>query len=711
MSEEPLYLPPTGEGRLRLGTEELEALGLAFPGGWVLPVSRGRLEFAWLVREVIAATSPTAIAVEQAESLSAAVDQAIRRLPLLSVVTYPDPRAHGRPVYLPIEPADALVEAIRRGHELGLPVWRIDREVDPPPAPEDRLPDPLAAETIGASEYLRRALEIAAGFDLRDEDAHREATMAQHLAVRLARARRDGEAPRVLVVCGVRHARRLTQALVAADAGEDTTLGDTLLLGGRRRDEIAVRHLAEASSQDVLAEMPVINAAYERARGDRPRAQRGALSLVTAEGDGEAPANVINLFGGARPRETGRGDPRRAGATGSADPAGGSSAGADDEPEDEPRLRGRIALLYGLCRAARERYADLHGGSLRAGAIAGMLRYACRYALTENSLGPDLYHLVIAGRGFADDNFAQELWEVATTYPWQSAAPEIEPLEVSLRDLHSNVRNLRFRPKQLRRRRRLRQVVNPPPKERRPGEWAERFTDDICSFQPEDLAIEGYGDLLRRRSTRLLHDAATRSVRFTSTLGDGIDVRETLRNWHEKTIYVRLSRAVREQAGAIVVIFDDEPLTPTEPDMEPAYPWQMTWQGEGEEEGDMALYATDPFARIIGPGIGRALYGGFLLNRPAGTMFGVWSDDYFVDAKSKAEVLLLAALDHSSERIAVYVAPRPPRRKLKQIARRLGRKIIHIPSGQLSPAGLQKVRRFHVLSGPEVRAQAPRYIR
>ena len=724
MSDHPVYRPPAGLEKLALGPEELGALGLAFPGGWVLPISRGRLEYAWLVRQVIAATSPTAIAVEQAESLTSAVDQAIDRLPLLSVVTYADPREHGRPVYLPIEPADPLVEAIRRGHELGIPVWRIARELDPPRPPEDKLPDPLAAEELGALAYIRSVLEIAATFQLREADEHREATMVQHLAVRIARARRAGETPRVLVVCGVRHARRLVDALLAADAGEDTDLGDTLLLGSRRRDDITVHHLAESSSQDVLAEMPFLNAAYERARDERRRPQTATLSPVTSSG--ETTANVIDLFARRSPTSTAASAPASAptSAPASAPASVWASAGAKElrrrvegagdgagEPSDEPLLRGRIGLLYALCRGARARYAHLHGGKLRAGAIAGMLRYACRYALTENALGPDLYHLVIAGRGFVDDNFAQELWEVATRYPWQSEEPELEPLEVSLRDLHSDVRNLRFRPKLLRRRRRLRQVVKPAPKERRPGEWAERFTDDICSFQPEDLAIEGYGKLLRQHSARLISESAARSVRFTSSLGDGIDVRETLRNWHEKTIYVRLGRSVREQAGAVVVIFDDEPLTPKDPDVEPTYPWQMTWQGEGEEEGDMALYATDPFARIIGPGIGRALYGGFLLNRPAGAMFGVWSDDYFVDAKSKAEVLLLAALDHSTERIVVYVAPTPPRRKLRQIAQRLDRKIIHVPLGQLSPAGLQKVRRFHVLSGPEVRAQAPRYIR
>jgi hypothetical protein len=137
----------------------------------------------------------------------------------------------------------------------------------------------------------------------------------------------------------------------------------------------------------------------------------------------------------------------------------------------------------------------------------------------------------------------------------------------------------------------------------------------------------------------------------------------------------------------------------------------MTWQGEHEEEGDMALYASDPFAQLVGPGIGRALYGGFLLNRPCGQMFGVWEDPHFGDARTKSEVLLRAALDYSAERMVVYVAAAPPRPALRQLAQRMDKKIVYVPLGQLSPVALKRLRVFHVLSDRNVRAVAHRYIR
>ena len=67
MSEGPRYRPPADPDPLRVGPAELSALGLAFRGGWVVPMIPGRLESAWMVRQAIAAASPTAIAIDLPE--------------------------------------------------------------------------------------------------------------------------------------------------------------------------------------------------------------------------------------------------------------------------------------------------------------------------------------------------------------------------------------------------------------------------------------------------------------------------------------------------------------------------------------------------------------------------------------------------------------------------------------------------------------------
>lgn len=671
----PTYRPAWPDP-LSLSRDELAELGLVLPGVVVLPILHGRLEFAWMVRRAIERLTPAALAVELPESLSEPVRRAVDRLPLLSVIEYPD--AAGRPVYLPIEPADALVEAVRRGLELGIPVHMVDRDVDHYPAVRDRLPDALAAESAGALAYLKTALALLEHAPRLPEDDLREQTMAFHVAA-LAHAQPGPEAV-VLVVCGLHHARGLVAKLAEVLDHEQRPATP---LRRVRRDGVRVHHLAESASREVLAELPFVNAAYERSRGTAP---------PSAEGPAHTAA-VVDLFTRARQRPSV--DPFR-------------TAAPPEASEDRPRATGRMGLLLALCQQARARYREQTGEALRPGTLLQLLRYACRYAYVEGGLGPDLYQLVIAARGYADDNFAHEVWEVATHYPWQTSRPEFAPLELSLRDLHERVRSIRFHPRTLQRRHRLMRVIQPRPSERRAGEWAEQFTgDSLCSYPPEDLALEHYGAFLRKRTERLQTASQTTSEPFSTSLHDGIDIRETLRNWHSGKLYVRRERPARGKPGAVVVIFEDEPLNPEEP----RFPWHMCWQGEHDEEGDMALYATDPFARVVGPGIGKALYGGFLLTRPPGTMFGVWQDPYYSEARSKAELLLLAALDHSPERLIVHVAPAPPRQAMRQAAQRMDRKIVHVPLGQLSPVTLKRLRIFHVLSDRAARAGARAYIR
>ena len=124
----------------------------------------------------------------------------------------------------------------------------------------------------------------------------------------------------------------------------------------------------------------------------------------------------------------------------------------------------------------------------------------------------------------------------------------------------------------------------------------------------------------------------------------------------------------------------------------------------------MAFYATPPEENIVGPGICRCEYGGFMLSYPPRRLMDVWSDPDYQFARSKAELLLLAALDYSRERQVVYVAARPPRSIYRQFASRLGKSICYIPIGSLSPVRLKQLRVMHILHGRNKREIAKDYI-
>jgi hypothetical protein len=88
----------------------------------------------------------------------------------------------------------------------------------------------------------------------------------------------------------------------------------------------------------------------------------------------------------------------------------------------------------------------------------------------------------------------------------------------------------------------------------------------------------------------------------------------------------------------------------------------------------------------------------------------VWTDADYGMAESKAEVLLLAALDYCAEKVVVHVAAKPPRSILHQLAGRLGLKILHLPIGTLSPSTVRRIRVMHILSGHDKRAIAKDFI-
>ena len=51
--------------------------------------------------------------------------------------------------------------------------------------------------------------------------------------------------------------------------------------------------------------------------------------------------------------------------------------------------------------------------------------------------------------------------------------------------------------------------------------------------------IEDYGRFLKKKGKSILSEERARMEPFTTSLLDGIDLRETIRNWHENRIYVR----------------------------------------------------------------------------------------------------------------------------------------------------------------------------
>ena len=365
----------------------------------------------------------------------------------------------------------------------------------------------------------------------------------------------------------------------------------------------------------------------------------------------------------------------------------------------------RPKVQFDLFREAEKDYGKNTGDKIEYWQRRMLARFTRNLASISGDLMAGVFDLTVAARSVVDDNYAYEVWQTANRYSAQKAVSELlETVNLSGEEIWINTRKLRLRrrlprPKQ----RMLPRGIKQRKKEKFEGEWARQTEGTaICSYPPEDLVIEDYGRFLKKKAKSALSSERSRTEPFSTSILDGIDLRETIRNWHEGKIYVKQLDRIAGDVGATVVIFDQ--------DHDDRYPYLTTWLGEHQNESDMAFYSTPPFDHIVGPGIGRAEYGGFLMALPPRRMIDVWSDPDYDFAQTKPERLLLAALDYSMQRYVVYVAAKPPRSIFRSIAAHLNRQIVYIPVGALNPAKLKKIRVVHVLDSYERRDQAKEFI-
>lgn len=369
-----------------------------------------------------------------------------------------------------------------------------------------------------------------------------------------------------------------------------------------------------------------------------------------------------------------------------------------EETLDRPKVQ------YDLLHEAEAKYVASTGEKIVHWQRRMLARYTRNLAHISGDLVCGVYDLAVAARSVADDNYGWEVWSMANRYLAQQEVSELDTVRLSASEIWINTKKLRIRRRLPRPKQRLKPTgLKPRKRETTPGEWARQTTGEaICSYPPEDVVIEECGRFLKQKAKAILSEERVRVEPFTTSILDGIDIRETIRNWHRRKIFVRKADRLAGDVGAVVVIFDE--------DREDRYTYLTTWLGEHQNESDMAFYSTPPFDHLVGPGIGRAEYGGLLMTLPPRRMLDVWTDQDYEFAESKSERLLMAALDYSVERFVVYVAAKPPRSIMRSIASHLGRKILYVPLGQLSPTKLKKLRVVHVLDSYQRRRDAKEFI-
>ena len=204
----------------------------------------------------------------------------------------------------------------------------------------------------------------------------------------------------------------------------------------------------------------------------------------------------------------------------------------------------------------------------------------------------------------------------------------------------------------------------------------------MCSWPPEDDRIESFHRHVRDQAKAILGADLARSEKFTTSVLDGIDIRETLRNWHTGDLYVKVVPPSRGSIEVVVFLFD----VPADPKL---YTNRTTWYAEHAEESTLAFYATDPMKNLVGPGIAQAEYGGALFLFPPRPIPDIWTDPRLDFADTLEERLLAGALP---------AQPRPARRGRQPEA----------AAGLLAPAGPAVRPQDRPPAAEAVRRPAPR---
>lgn len=343
--------------------------------------------------------------------------------------------------------------------------------------------------------------------------------------------------------------------------------------------------------------------------------------------------------------------------------------------------------------------------------LSKCLQYIRNLTLIHRRLSPDLVTIITATQQILGDAFAIQVAEYANHY--SVGTDEFAQYDTSKsvkfgidRATLPNGETVDT----------ISRLPNPPvtwktiqlsrkPNQQEKSKWQYRWNPySQCSYPPEDQKIENFRSRVFDRAKAILGNDLARTEKFTTSIKDGIDIRDTIRHWHENKIYVRVNPPNRGNLDACVILFD----SPADPRK---YPWRTTWFAEHQEESTLAFFATHFAEEMIGPGIAVGTYGGALFLYPPIAIKDVWSDPRLDYATTLEERLLAAACLHARSKEIALVSALPPGIGWKKLAKRHQKQWIHVPLSSFGDESIQSLRRVHVLNGKEVRSYAEEFIR
>ncbi len=610
----------------------------------ILPIRNASSDVAQEVRDLFLAQRADCLAVGLPPSVEPFVEQAVERLPEISLVVLPEPDQHDQAMcsYIPIDPCQPVIMAIRVAMGEAIDRAYLDREVtifEPLSFPS---PDPYALKQISLPIFAGAMLP----FMPYPKPESQRWDRIKWMAFKLHELELDYSS--IVCLCPIEDWPWLRDAYQQRWA---YTLPEPL-------DQAPFLCVPEPSTlYFALCELPFFTELFERrrfeARSDTHLSLDGIKELL---------------------------------------------------------IESRIRWL-----SKRSPTLAQEGNWVTPQLLQMFLQYVRNLSLLEHRLTPDLYTLVLAAKQMAGDEFAITVLETAKTYGfhnlessvfgWPTYGVGIEQLESPDGQVVQAKNRLQGAPVAWRS-----LSLKPTATRQTKQQWAYRWNPfGQCSWPPEDDRIEGFTAHVREQAKAVLGADLAHVDKFTTSIRDGIDMRETLRHWNPQPgqklgdIYVKDIPPSRGKVEIVVFLFE-VPADHTK------FSWQATWYAEHAQESTLCFYATPFLENMIGPGIGQSQYGGTLFQFPPRPIPNVWDDPRLAFAESLEDRLIAGAAMHSQETHIAVVSPIPLLARWKKIARKFDRKLIPIPLSRFSGQTVNRLRHFHVLNGHEIRSFASQFI-
>ncbi|MCA9138755.1 MAG: hypothetical protein KDB00_18415 [Planctomycetales bacterium] len=640
----------------------------------ILPVIHGSGQFALTVRRWMLEQDFDCVAVPLPESFRDSVESAILDLPRPSIVIQQPTSKFAPPnfeqsfgpfdtapqedcsddndsdpaSYVPIDPCQPVIMAIRAAMGEHIPRAYVDLETDPFLPFSSVMPDPFAVRQVTAERFAAAVLPSVP----RPSDRQTRSRIL-YMASRLAEL--ETRFDRILCICSILHWPWIREAytdLFSKQAANRSESSDHIAFP--THDEVLEPRRYAVDPRKLMflfGELPYITGLYERARSE-------------LENDEDLQLDGVK----------------------------------------ELLIAARTSYRGDLKQFAR-RITPLH--------LSKCLQYIRNLSLMSRRMTPDLITIVTAAQQIMGDQYALHVAQLANQYSYANV-PEDELASVELEVVKLGIDQARLPDGELVsmvnrlpgppiywRTLELKRKPSSPEKSRWKYQW-NPFSQ--CSYPPEDDRIENFRTRVFDRAKAIVGNDLARTEKFTTSVKDGIDIRDTLRHWYDRQIYVKVIPPSRGTLDACVMLFDS-PSDPRD------YPWRTTWFAEHKDESTLAFYATNFADEMVGPGIGLARYGGAMFLYPPVMIPDIWQDPQLDFTATLEERLIAAACLHSAGRQIALLSALPPGGGWRKLARRHRKSLVHVPLTSFSDEQVQQLRMVHVLNGREVRSYAEEFIR